>query len=134
MPRYLLDTNICIYIQRQRQPKLVARFERLSAGGAALSGVTCGELLYGAEKSSRREEVLEKLQRLTELVPVLPLPTAASSAYGMIRAQLEARGEPIGNNHLWIAAHALSAELTLVTKDTREFKRVPKLAVENWTV
>jgi tRNA(fMet)-specific endonuclease VapC len=52
----------------------------------------------------------------------------------MIRAQLEARGEPIGNNHLWIAAHALSGELTLVTNDTREFKRVPKLAVENWTV
>jgi tRNA(fMet)-specific endonuclease VapC len=131
-PRYLLDTNICIYIRRHRPPEVLARFERLKPGQAVLSVITYGELLYGAEKSQSRAQALDQLKELASLIAVMPLPREAGLAYGAIRAALEAKGETIGNNDLWIAAHAQAAELTLVTSNEREFRRVGKLAVENW--
>jgi len=132
--RYLLDTNICIYIRRHQPPKVLARFQRLKPGEAAISVITSGELLYGAEKSQHRARALQQLEELASLIPVMPLPEAAARTYGAIRRQLEARGETIGNNDLWIAAHAKSAELILVTNNEREFKRVPGLKVQNWAV
>lgn len=131
-PKYLLDTNICIYIRRHRPPEVLARFERLRAGEAAISVITSGELLYGAEKSQHRARARQQLEELATLIPVLPLPENAAHTYGMIRRQLEARGEMIGNNDLWIAAHAKAAELILVTNNEREFRRVPGLKVQNW--
>jgi tRNA(fMet)-specific endonuclease VapC len=89
-------------------------------------------LLYGAERSQQSMRSLESLARLVSLLPVLPLPEEAASAYGEIRATLEKRGEMIGGNDLWIAAHAKSAGLTLVTNNEREFKRVPGLKLQNW--
>lgn len=130
--RYLLDTNICIHIQRARPASVLARFEALKAGDAAISAVTWGELTYGAEKSSRREGVLEAMQEFVSFVPVLPMPVDAGSQYGAIRARLEKNGEIIGNNDLWIAAHALAAGLILVTNNEREFSRLPDLLIENW--
>jgi tRNA(fMet)-specific endonuclease VapC len=131
-PRYLLDTNICIYIRQKRPAEVLKRFERLSVGDAVLSVITYGELRYGAEKSQRRVTALRQLAELTELLPLLPLNEAVGAAYGEIRAALEAKGEIIGNNDLWIAAHAKANSLTLITNNEREFKRVAGLKVENW--
>ncbi len=130
--RYLLDTNICIYIQRRRPPEVLARFKKLRAGEARISVVAWGEMLYGAEKSQHRAKVLELLEEFAAIIPVLPLPETAGQEYGAIRATLEARGETIGNNDLWIAAHAKAEGLTIVTNNEREFKRVPGLKVQNW--
>jgi tRNA(fMet)-specific endonuclease VapC len=130
--RYLLDTNICIYIRRHRPPEVLTRFKRLKPGEAMLSVITYGELLYGAEKSQHRGQALQQLEELASLMPVMPLPLEAGHAYGAIRAALEARGEVIGNNDLWIAAHAKAAGLTLVTNNEREFRRVAGLKIQNW--
>jgi len=130
--RYLLDTNICIYIQRQRPEKVLARFQKLKPGDAAISVVTWGELFYGAEKSKQRKKVLQLLEEFKSFVPVLPIPENTGNAYGVIRASLESKGTPIGNNDLWIAAHAKAATLTLVTNNEREFQRVPGLKIQNW--
>ena len=130
--RFLLDTNICIYIRRRRPPGLLARFERLKLGEAVLSVVTYGELIYGLEKSQFREQATKQLAELAGLVPIMELPPQAGQFYGAIRASLEARGEIIGNNDLWIAAHAKAAGLTLVTNNEREFRRIQGLKMQNW--
>ena len=131
--RYLLDTNICIYIRQRRPPEVLARFSRLKPGDAVLSVVTYGELLYGAEKSRQRDIAMARLIDLVSLLPVLPLPEGAAGEYGVIRAELEKKGESIGGNDLWIAAHAKTSGLVLVTNNENEFKRVPGLKVQNWT-
>jgi tRNA(fMet)-specific endonuclease VapC len=130
--RYMLDTNMCIYLRQDRPPEVTTRFRQMRHGDAVLSVITYGELLYGAERSQQRTRALESLARLVSLLPVLPLSEEAASAYGEIRATLEKRGEMIGGNDLWIAAHAKSAGLTLVTNNEREFKRVPGLKLQNW--
>ncbi len=167
--RFLLDTNICIYIRRKKPEEVLRRFRRLKQGEAALSVITFGELVYGAEKSTQRaaggrksrsltafgmtsEEksgsffkarlprdaqragALELLRELARVLPVLGLPETAAEAYGMMRVELERKGQMIGNNDLWIAAHAKAAGLTLVTNNEREFRRVRGLKVENWAV
>ncbi|HKE07354.1 MAG TPA: type II toxin-antitoxin system VapC family toxin [Candidatus Acidoferrum sp.] len=130
--RYMLDTNMCIYLRQDRPPEVTKRFRQMQHGDAVLSVITYGELLYGAERSQQRKRALESLARLVSLLPVLPLSEEAASGYGEIRATLEKRGEMIGGNDLWIAAHAKSAGLTLVTNNEREFKRVPGLKLQNW--
>lgn len=130
--RFLLDTNICIYIRQRRPPEVLARFEKLKAGEAVLSVVTYGELLYGAAKSQQRELAMARLTELVSFLPVLALPESAAHEYGKIRAVLEAKGEAIGGNDLWIAAHAKASGLVLVTNNEREFKRVAGLKVQNW--
>jgi tRNA(fMet)-specific endonuclease VapC len=130
--RYLLDTNICIHIRRHRPPAVLARFQRLKPGEAAISVITYGELVYGAEKSQYRTQALRQLQELAGAMPVMTLPQEAGATYGAIRAALEISGEIIGNNDLWIAAHAKAAGLTLVTDNEREFRRVVGLKIQNW--
>lgn len=130
--RFLLDTNICIYIRRRRPPEVLARFEKLRPGEAVLSIITHGELIYGAEKNQRRQASLQQLDELVALLPVMPTPENTAREYGSIRAALEAAGESIGGNDLWIAAHAKAAGLILVTNNAREFKRVAGLKVQNW--
>ncbi len=130
--RYLLDTNICIYIAKQRPPSVARRFAKLAAGSVGMSLITFGELRYGAEKSSQRVQALDTLTRLEALFPVITPDDAVGERYGLIRAHLERAGTPIGNNDLWIAAHALSLGVTLVSNNTREFERVPKLKLDNW--
>jgi tRNA(fMet)-specific endonuclease VapC len=130
--QYLLDTNICIYIRQKKPETLLRKFEMLRPGEAAISVITHGELLFGAEKSVQRTKALERLQELVLVLPALPLPESAAEKYGRVRAELESRDEMIGNNDLWIAAHALAAELILVTNNDREFRRVRGLKVQNW--
>lgn len=130
--RYMFDSNMCVYLRRKRPTEVVRRFGMLQPGETVISAITYGELLYGAEKHEARERLLRSIDELVRLLPVEPLPALASVAYGAIRAELERRGETIGNNDLWIAAHARAAGLVLVTNNEREFRRVPGLKVENW--
>ena len=132
--RYLLDTNICIYIRRKKPEEVLRRFRTLRPGEAVLSVITFGELVYGAEKSAQRGAALEVLRELAQALPVQGLPETAAESYGTIRAELERKGEMIGNNDLWIAAHAKAAGLVLVTNNEREFRRVQGLKVQNWAV
>ena len=129
--RYLLDTDICIYVRQQR-PAVVQHYQRLRDGEAVLSVITYGELMYGAAKSGQRTSALSKLRELMLFLPVLPLPESAGELYGTLRAELEAKGEIIGNNDIWIAAHAIAADLTLVTNNQKEFRRIRGLKLLNW--
>lgn len=131
-PRYLLDTNIFIYIRDGRPEEVLRRFRKLHPGEAVLSVISYGELFFGAAKRGQRADDLEKLHTLMNLLPSLPLPETAAETYGAIRADLESKGEIIGNNDLWIAAHALASGLTLVTNNEKEFRRVRGLKVRNW--
>lgn len=131
-PRYLLDTNICIYIRQKRPEGVFRRFQRLRPGEAAISVITYGELFYGAEKSLQRTAAIDRVHELAMLLRPLPLPETAAAHYGAIRAALGAKGEMIGNNDLWIAAHAIGDGLTLVTNNERELRRVRGLKVESW--
>lgn len=129
---YLLDTNICIYIAKHKPPEVLARFNELEAGEVAMSVVTFGELYTGAMKSQQQAVALQKLTQLLNFIPALPMTETVGKHYGEIRSHLEQAGTPIGNNDLWIAAHARELGITLVTNNLREFERVPSLAVENW--
>ena len=131
--RYLLDTNICIFIAKQKPREVLERFRRLRPGDVGMSVVTNLELVYGAWKSQHREANLQQIHSLERLIPVLPLDASVSHHYGQIRAELESKGSPIGAYDLLIAAHARALGLTLVTNNVREFRRVPQLPVEDWT-
>ena len=130
--RYLLDTNICIYIAKQQPISVLNRFEQLEVGCMGMSIITYGELYYGAKKSHYPKKIIALLEKLTSLIPPLPLPTRAAQCYGNIRSKLEKQAQPIGNNDLWIASHALVIALTIVTNNQKEFCRIPGLKVENW--
>ena len=130
--RYLLDTDTVIYLVHRRSAAVAARFARLRASEVAISCIGFGELSYGAEKSMKRDAALAVLEAFSSRIAVLPIDASVSAEYGRIRALLEAKGKPLGNNDLWIAAHALSANLILVTNNVREFSRVPDLKLENW--
>lgn len=131
-PRYLLDTNVFIRIRQRRAGPILDRFQALGANEAVISVISYGELRYGIEKGAMPEQALAALHGLTAFIPVEPLPALAGAAYGNIRAMLSRRGELIGNNDLWIAAHAHVADLALVTSNEREFRRVAGLRIENW--
>lgn len=130
--RYLLDTNICIYIAKQRPLSVFKKFQELSVGEIGMSIITYGELFYGVHKSEHLRKSMQILKELTHLIPPISLPIDAGECYGNIRASLNAKGIPIGNNDLWIASHALSQKLILVTNNTREFARVDGLHYEDW--
>jgi tRNA(fMet)-specific endonuclease VapC len=131
-PQYVLDTNICIYIRRERPQAVLDRFKVLPFGSAAISVVTYGELVYGVRKSPDPHKAMKVLEELTALVPVIPMAIDVGKTYGAIRSDLTTRGELIGNNDLWIAAHAKTLGLTLVTNNESEFQRVDGLTIENW--
>lgn len=130
--RFLLDTNICIYTAKQKPLSVFRKFEQLVIGEVAMSTITYGELLFGAQKSHHPRLAMKTLEELTNMISALPIPTEAGKLYGEIRSKLEKQGTPIGNNDLWIAAHALALGVTLVTNNTKEFERVANLKVENW--
>jgi tRNA(fMet)-specific endonuclease VapC len=130
--RYLLDTNICIYIRRERPQTVLDRFKALPPGSTAISVITYGELVYGVRKSPDSDKAMMILEELTELIPVVLMATDVAETYGRIRSDMAARGALIGNNDLWIAAHAVHLNLTLVTNNEKEFQRVSGLSLENW--
>lgn len=130
--RYLLDTNICIYIAKKNSKSVLYKFEHLEVGAVGMSLITYGELLYGAQKSQHPKKTLEILQQLVSYIPALPIPVETVKYYGEIRNKLEKQGKPVGNNDLWIAAHALALKLIVVTNNVKEFSRIPHLHIENW--
>lgn len=130
--RYLLDTNICIYIAKQKPIAVLQKFEKIEVGEVAMSTITYAELLYGAEKSHSPNKVREALADLSTIIPPLPLTINVGEHYAKTRATLEKKGKPIGNNDLWIASHALALNVILVTNNLKEFSRVPHLKAENW--
>ena len=131
MLKYLLDTNIVIYVIKRRPVEVMAVFND-NAGRMAISAVTLSELFHGAEKSAKVAQNLAVVEEFASLLEVLPYTAKASQHYGAIRTALERVGQPIGLNDLHIAAHARSEGLTLVTNNLAEFQRVPGLLTENW--
>lgn len=134
MLRYMLDTDICSYIMKRSSAPLLKRLQKVPVSDVCLSVITKCELLYGAEVSQRRRQDEAAVNAFLSYVEVLDLPDKASPHYAQIRAHLKALGTMIGANDLLIAAHARCLGLTLVTNNTGEFGRVPKLAIENWTL
>lgn len=130
--RHLLDTNICVYAVSGRYPSVTRMLDRQGIGKVGISVIVLGELMFGISKSQRRADAQLRLDALQQIAIAVELPVDAAAHYGDIRAHLERAGTPIGNNDLWIAAHARAAGLTLVSNNVREFARVPELKLENW--
>lgn len=130
--KYLLDTNICIYIIKKHPPSIVSKFNLHAEGDIGISTITLSELNYGVEKSQHKQKNKAALAQF-----ILPLDIAffdedAAESYGKIRAHLEIRGALIGPLDMMIAAHALSLDSILITNNVKEFARVPHLKIENW--
>lgn len=130
--KYMLDTNICIYIIKNKPAKVFQTFQSLQIGDVCISSITFSELQYGVYKSRHYEQNKIALINFLALIEILPFPAEAASIYGRIRADLEKRGEIIGAYDLLIAAHAIVENLALVTNNTREFSRIRNLSLQNW--
>ena len=131
--RYLLDTNICIFIIKNKPAAVREQFDRLQPGEVGISAITEAEMRYGAEKSRRPGENLAALLDFSSQLDVLPFDSTITTPYSQIRAELARLGKPIGPLDFLIAATALAHDLTLVTNNTGEFQRVPGLRLEDWT-
>jgi tRNA(fMet)-specific endonuclease VapC len=131
MLEYMLDTNICIYVIKNRPAALRERFDQL-AEALCISAITLGELLYGVEKSTRRSQNLQAVEQFTARLEVVPFSLRAAAHFGQIRAELAKLGTLCGAYDMLIGAHARSEGLMLVTNNVREFHRIPGLLVDNW--
>lgn len=131
---YLLDTNVCVHLLNQRHASILQRFRQQSPADIALCSVVKAELLYGAQRSQRREANLQLLKAFFAPLASLPFDDAAAEHYGQIRADLLARGQPIGPNDFFIAAIARAHDATLVTHNTAEFSRVAGLQLDDWEI
>ena len=131
MIRYLLDTNIVIYVIKRRPIHVMDVFNQ-HHGRMAISSITLAELMHGVEKSNDPVRNLAVVEDFYTRLSVLPYDVKAAGHYGSIRAVLERQGESIGVNDLHIAAHARSEGFVLVTNNMREFERVPGLLLDNW--
>jgi len=130
--RYLLDTNICIYLIKKRPSKVLERFRQHSPQDIAISTVTLFELQYGVEKSQYRQRSEDALAKFLLPLNLIDLDRSSAVEAATIRAQLEKEGMPIGAYDLLIAGLARSLDMTLVTNNTREFERIAGLHLENW--
>ena len=129
---YLLDTNICIYIIKQKPKSVLNRFANISPLNIGISMITVAELEYGVSKSLYPQQNRAALQKFLSPINLYDFDANASALYGILRAKLETKGITIGSLDMLIAAHALSLNCTLVTNNTREFERVEGLEIENW--
>jgi len=132
MLRYMLDTDISLYVMKGSEPGVMKHLASVSVGDVCISAISKAELLYGVEVSPRSEQDHARLDIFLRHVVVLDFPQDAALDYAEIRAWLKKRGTMIGANDLFIAAHARSLGLILVSNNTREFRRVPRLTIENW--
>lgn len=130
--KFMLDTNICIYLIRKKPVQVIKRLQNTSISEIGISVITLSELEYGLAKSSNKPQNRIALAEFLAPIEVIAFTEPAASKYGEIRAFLETKGTPVGAYDMMIAAHALSLNLTLVTNNTREFERIPKLRIENW--
>lgn len=134
MSLYMLDTDTCSYIMKRSNDVVLKRLQKLPVSDVCISVITKSELLFGVEISAHRQQDEVALNGFLRYVEVLDFHDAASVHYAKIRADLKKLGTMIGANDLFIAAHARSLGLTLVTNNTREFGRVRDLVIENWTL
>ena len=132
MISYMLDTNICIYIIKQKPVNVINRFRQLPISSIAISSITLSELQYGVMKSSKPDQNQFALSQFVAPLGILPYGDDAAQLYGKVRSFLEKQGTPIGALDMLIAGHALSVNCTLVTNNEKEFSRVPELQIENW--
>lgn len=130
--RYMLDTNICIYVIKRRPEKVLEKFTAHPVGDLGLSIVTLAELEYGVARSSQAGKNRAALAQFVSPLEIAGFDREAASVYGTIRAAVERRGNPVGSMDLLIAAHAISLGVTLVTNNLKEFRRISELRVENW--
>ena len=131
--KYLIDTNICIYIMNKRPVAVIKKFKQFELGEIGISTITVSELQYGIVKSKYRKKNEVRLEEFLTPLEILTYDQTAARVYGDIRFQLEKLGQPIGPLDMLIAAQALSQNLVLITNNDKEFKRIKKLKVENWT-
>ncbi|MDA0347691.1 MAG: type II toxin-antitoxin system VapC family toxin [Verrucomicrobia bacterium] len=131
--KYLLDTDICIYIIKKRPESVFARFRKCAIGDIGISSITYAELCFGVYKSQNVEKNLEALGGFVAPLEIIPYEQPACLAYGKVRSELENAGQPIGPLDTLIASHAVSLGVTLVTNNIKEFNRIESLKVETWT-
>lgn len=131
--KYMLDTNICIFLIKHKSETVIEHLNLYEPEDIGISIITYGELEYGVQKSSFPDRNEIALSLFLANLQILPLDVHAAEEYGRIRANLEKKGTPIGPNDYLIAAHALSEKCTLVTNNTKEFRRIEGLQIEDWT-
>ncbi len=133
MIKYMLDTNICIYIIKRKPESVMERFRQSPISDIGISSITLSELEYGVMKSAKREQNKLALAQFIAPIELCAYNDLATQHYGKIHADLERQGTPIGSLYMLIAAHALSIDSVLITNNESEFRRVPDLTIENWT-
>ena len=130
--KFMLDTNICIYIIKKKPLGILQRLQKIKISDVCISSITLSELEYGVEKSAHRNQNKIALTEFMTPIEIAPYDDLAAQEYGKIRASLEQKGKTIGPLDMLIAAHALALNVILVSNNKKEFQRVPKLNVENW--
>ena len=130
--KFLLDTNICIYIIKQKPPEVLERFNTYQVGDIGVSSITVAELEFGVQKSQFSEKNQQALTQFFLPLKIVDFDRTAAITYGNVRTVIEKRGTPIGSLDTLIAAHALSLQVTLITNNVKEFSRVPNLQLDNW--
>jgi|SRR5579884_511794 len=131
--KFMFDTNICIYLIKQKPQRVLKHFQSHVVGDIGISSITLAELRYGVAKSQHVEQNRQALDEFTLPLEIADFDEAAAGAYGMIRAELEKVGRPIGSMDMLIGAHAIALNVALVTNNTKEFKRIKNLKVVDWT-
>lgn len=130
--KYLLDTNICVYIIKKMPQEVFARFRTCQVGEVGISAITISELQFGVANSSRPNRNQAALNQFLSPLEIIDFSAQVAPVYGEIRTRLQSSGQVIGPLDMLIAAHALSLNCILVTNNESEFRRVPQLQVENW--
>ncbi len=130
--RYLIDTNICIYIMNNHPAEVLDKFKNVDVGEVGISSISVSELHYGVFKSKKIKQNITRLEEFLYPFEISSYDEIASKEYGKIRSRLEKRGKVIGPLDMLIAAHAISKDLTLITNNTKEFDIIERLKVENW--
>ena len=131
--KYLVDTNILIFLCNSKSPSLEHKFKRHRPEDFVVSSITVGELIYGVNKSQHRDRNLQAILKILSPFKIVDFDSSDGWAYGEIRAELEEKGTIIGGNDIMIAAQAKRRGLVVITNNTREYKRVNGLRVEDWT-
>ena len=130
--KYMLDTNMCIYIIKKKPPEIIQRFKQIEISQIGISSITLSELLFGVYKSSKPEQNQLALAQFAAPLEIMSYGDEAADFYGRLRIHLEKQGTPIGSLDMLIAAHALSIGCILITNNEKEFNRIPNLKIENW--
>src|ERR1700733_1183521 len=130
--KYLLDTNICIYLIKRKPSHVFEQFARHKVGDIGISAITYSDVAFGVANSEREEQNQLALQEFIAPMEVADFPSGAATVYGQIRAELKKKGISLGPLDMLIAAHSLFLGTTLVTNNAKEFSRIPHLPIENW--